>query len=100
MGLQRRLRAHLFVVCYGDRIAMPRSGPITSPSATQDPLVRILAEMVESALRWEAQLQAELVVWESRLTEEPVSIHLNSIDIPGANLNPESSPEGDANVPA
>ncbi len=100
MGLQPTLRAHLFVVRYGDRIAMPGPGKITSPSSTQDPLVRILAEMVDSALRWEAEHQTELVIRESQLTEEPVSIHLNPIDITGADANPESPPEGDTNVPA
>ncbi len=79
---------------------MPGPGPITSPSSTQDPLVRILAEMVASALRWEAEHQSELVIWESRLTEEPVSINLNPIDITGAKVNPESHPEGDTNVAA
>ena len=75
-------------------------GPITSASSRQDPLVRILAEMVDSALRWEAEHPSEFVIWESRLTEESVSIHLIHIDILLADANPESPPEGDTNVAA
>ena len=79
---------------------MPRPGPITSPSSSQDPLVKILAEMVDSALRWESKYLSDLAVWESRLTEEPVSIHLNPIDILSADVDPESPREGATNVAA
>ena len=51
---------------------MPALKPTTSPGSTHDPLIRILAEMVDSALRWEAE--------HNKLTEEPTVINLKPTD--------------------
>ena len=74
--------------------------PIAKPTPKQDPLVRILAEMVESALRWEAEHPSELKSLESRLTEAPDVINLNHTDLLLADAHLQSPPEGDTNVPA
>ena len=57
----------------------------------------ILAEMVKSALRWEAEHPSEL---ESRLTEARDVINLNHTDLLLADAHLQSPPEGDTNVPA
>ena len=71
--------------------------PIEMSTPKQDPLVRILAEMVESAIRWEAEHPSEL---ESRLTEARDVINLNHTDLMLADAPLQSPPEGDTNVPA
>ena len=76
---------------------MGAPGPMTKPNSGQDPLVKILAEMVDSVLRWEAQHPSEP---ESRLTEAPESIHLIHTDFLLADPDHQSPPEGDTNVPA
>lgn len=39
---------------------MPSQGPESKPATNQDPLIRILAEMLESALAWEDEHDREL----------------------------------------
>ena len=69
--------------------------PIEMSTSKQDPLVRILAEMVESAIRWEAEHPSEL---ESRLTEARDVINLIQTDILLFDPNHKSPAEGDTNV--
>jgi len=71
--------------------------PMAKPTHKQDPLIMILAEMVESALRWEVEHPSEL---ESRLTEAASVIHLIQTDILHFDPNLKSPPEGDTNVSA
>ena len=39
---------------------MPSQGPESEPTNTEDPLIRILAEMLESALAWEDEHDRDL----------------------------------------
>ena len=66
----------------------------------QDPLVRILAEMLDSSLRSEAEHPGEVDIRDSGLTEAASVIHLILTDILLFDPNPNSPPEGDTNVSA
>ncbi len=76
----------------------PSSNP--SPAYDQDPLVRILAEMVDSALKWESAHPFEDPMHQNRLTEDSTDIHLISTDLLPTDAVPESPPKGDKHVPA
>ncbi len=76
-------------------IAMSSLNSMAASDSDQDPLIRILAEMADSALRWEAELSSESIESVVRLTEEPSVIYLSSTD-----AIPQFPPEGDTNGPS
>ena len=79
---------------------MPGPSSISIPVSDLDPLARVLAEMVDSALKWESEHPNEDPVHQNRLTEDPRVIHLIYTDLLATDAVPESPMEGDANVPA
>ena len=79
---------------------MPVPSPITKPTSSQDLLIRILAEMVYSAIMWEAEHPCEFPLSHNRLTEEQSVIHLIPTDLFRTDANSQSPQEGDTNVPA
>lgn len=74
---------------------MSALNPIAASDSDQSPLIRILAEMADLALRWEAEHSSQSIESVSRLTEERSVIYLNSTD-----TIPQFPPEGDTNGPA
>ena len=60
---------------------MPGPSPSQSPSYDQDPLIRILAEMLDSALKWEIEHLFDDPSPQNRLTEESADIHLVTTDL-------------------
>ena len=79
---------------------MPGSRSNPRPVDEQDPLVGILAEMLESALNWESEHESEVPSVQNQLTEPSTNIHLNSTDLLPTDAAPESPPKGDKHVPA
>ena len=79
---------------------MPGPNPIAKPTFSHDLLIRILAEMVDSAIRWEAEHPCEFPSSHNRLTEEQSVIHLIPTDLFPTDANSQSPQEGDTNVPA
>lgn len=79
---------------------MPGLSTPSSPAYDQDPLVRILAEMVGSALKWESEHPSEDPSPQNRLTEDAADIHLIPVDLCPTDALPESQPKGDKHVPA
>ena len=79
---------------------MPGPSSNSSPAYDQDPLVRILAAMVESGLKWESEHATEDPERQYQLTEESTDIHLISTDLCSTDAVPESPPKGDKHVPA
>lgn len=80
---------------------MPGPSSIKGPAPDQDPLVRILAEMVDSALKWESEHGPEVpAVQIYLLTERSTDIHLVSIDLLSTDADPQFPLKGDKHVPA
>ena len=73
---------------------------MSRPAYDQDPLVRILAEMIDSALNWEFEHGTEDPERQNQLTEDPWVIHLISTDLLPTDAVLESPPKGDKHVPA
>ena len=79
---------------------MPGLSTPSSPSNDQDPLVRILAEMVGSALKWESEHPSEDPSPQNQLTEVSPDIDLVSADLLSTDADPNSQLKGDKHVPA
>ena len=79
---------------------MPVPGPMTKPTSSQGLLVKIVAEMVYAAIRWEAEHSCDSPLSHDRLTEELSAIHSIPKGLFPTDAIYESPPEEDTNVPA
>ena len=71
-------------------IAMPVRGPSSGFRSTSPPLMRMLADVVDAALKWESAHPGEVSTHQLGLTEKVDVINLIS-----TGADPESRPEGD-----
>ena len=71
---------------------MPGPKSISHLCIGQEPLIRILAEMVDSALKWESEHGGEAPAVLNQLTEQPADIDLITTELLSTDADQESSP--------